>query len=58
MTDDDGSYDPTEPDPPAREPPRRSTAPQSSYESRQVLLGAALALSVLVVVAALALGLT
>lgn len=33
------SYDPTEPTPPAREPPLRSTAPQSAYTVSQVGIG-------------------
>lgn len=34
-----GEYDPEEPAPPAREPPRRSTAPQSEYILGQVAVG-------------------
>lgn len=33
------AYDPVAPTPPAREPPRRSTAPQSDYTSGQVAFG-------------------
>jgi hypothetical protein len=32
-------YDPATPAPPAREPPRRSTAPQSDFTTGQVGLG-------------------
>jgi hypothetical protein len=32
-------YDPAEPTPPAREPPLRSTAPQSDFTARQVGIG-------------------
>jgi hypothetical protein len=32
-------YDPEAPTPPEREPPLRSTAPQSEYTSTQVALG-------------------
>lgn len=32
-------YDPETPTPPEREPPYRSTAPQSGYTARQVLFG-------------------
>ncbi|MFT4945767.1 MAG: hypothetical protein ACI9K3_001718 [Halovenus sp.] len=34
-----GEYDPASPEPPAREPPRRGTAPQSEYTTRQVAVG-------------------
>ena len=37
--DDRPAYDPAEPTPPEREPPLRSTAPQSEYTSTQVALG-------------------
>jgi len=43
MTDDDsddGTYDPANPTPPAREPPLRSTAPQSPYTGTQIAIGA------------------
>ncbi|MXR52860.1 hypothetical protein GRX03_14750 [Halovenus sp. WSH3] len=43
-------YDPTEPTPPEREPPRRSTAPQSEYTTGQVAVGFAILLVGLVVV--------
>jgi len=33
-------YDPTDPAAPEREPPLRSTAPQSAFTSRQVAIGA------------------
>lgn len=33
------TYDPQRPAPPAREPPRRSTAPQSEYTMGQVGFG-------------------
>lgn len=33
------AYDPSSPTPPAREPPLRSTAPQSDYTSGQVAFG-------------------
>ena len=36
-------YDPTEPEPPAREPPLRSTAPQGAYTINQVTTGIAIA---------------
>jgi hypothetical protein len=40
MTEDaDAAYDPESPTPPEREPPRRSTAPQSAYTNRQVGVG-------------------
>ena len=43
MTEDDdeteATYDPRSPTPPAREPPRRSTAPQSDYTMGQVGFG-------------------
>ena len=35
----DGEYDPTDPTPPAREPPHRSTAPQSEYTTGQIAFG-------------------
>ena len=35
-----GEYDPSAPTPPAREPPVRSTAPQSDYTMGQVATGA------------------
>jgi hypothetical protein len=41
-------YDPTEPTPPSREPPRRSTAPQSAYTTSQVAMGWAIAVTGLV----------
>ena len=37
--DDRPAYAPAEPTPPEREPPLRSTAPQSEYTSTQVALG-------------------
>ena len=37
--DDRPAYDPTEPTPPAREPPYRRTAPQGEFTRNQVLLG-------------------
>lgn len=37
--DDRPEYEPTEPTPPEREPPLRSTAPQSAYSARQALVG-------------------
>jgi hypothetical protein len=40
----DEEYDPEVPAPPEREPPRRSTAPQSAYTTRQVQLGVAVVL--------------
>jgi len=40
----DVEYDPSDPEPPAREPPRRSTAPQSPYTSGQVGFGIAVLL--------------
>jgi len=42
MTEDDepeATYDPQSPTPPAREPPRRNTAPQSEYTMGQVGFG-------------------
>lgn len=33
------TYDPTDPKPPARAPPRRRTAPQSEFTLRQVGIG-------------------
>ena len=36
---DASEYDPTNPTPPEREPPIRSTAPQSDYTNRQVGVG-------------------
>lgn len=36
---DPDAYDPSEPVPPERESPVRSTAPQSSYTSGQILFG-------------------
>ncbi|WP_181685630.1 DUF7550 family protein [Halorhabdus salina] len=39
------AYDPTEPTPPSREPPRRSTAPQSTYTTSQVAMGWAIAVT-------------
>lgn len=42
MADEDSEsveYDPESPTPPAREPPYRSTAPQSDFTSGQVLFG-------------------
>ena len=61
MTEDDGededseatTYDPSAPTPPTREPPRRSTAPQSDYTMGQVGFG----VLVLLVGAALTFGL-
>lgn len=41
--DDRPAYDPDDPTPPSREPPLRSTAPQSDYTMQQVLTGAAIA---------------
>jgi hypothetical protein len=35
----DAAYDPESPAPPEREPPRRSTAPQSAYTNQQVVFG-------------------
>lgn len=46
-------YDPESPTPPAREPPRRSTAPQSDYTRSQVAFG----FVVLLIGAALTVGL-
>jgi len=40
---DRATYDPTEPAPPSREPPLRTTAPQGVYTDGQVLTGAAIA---------------
>ena len=37
-------YDPTAPTPPEREPPLRSTAPQSEFTTGQVGVGVAIAL--------------
>jgi hypothetical protein len=34
-----GEYDPESPEPPARDPPLRDTAPQSEFTPRQVALG-------------------
>lgn len=34
-------YDPSDPTPPAEEPPLRSTAPQSEFTGRQALVGTA-----------------
>jgi len=56
MADDDTSaedYDPESPTPPAREPPIRSTAPQSEFTNGQVAIG----LVVLVIGLALTFGL-
>jgi len=43
MADDHGedrpAFDPTDPTPPAEEPPLRSTAPQSAFTGRQVGIG-------------------
>lgn len=47
------AYDPAAPTPPAREPPRRSTAPQSDYTRGQVAFG----IVVLIIGAALTFGL-
>ncbi|MEF8937910.1 DUF7550 family protein [Halobacteriaceae archaeon SHR40] len=50
-------YDPTDPTPPAREPPYRSTAPQSHYTSGQVATGLAIMLLGVVIVVGLTLAL-
>lgn len=42
--DDRPDYDPGTPSPPDREPPLRSTAPQSDYTMRQVVFGYAVLL--------------
>lgn len=48
---DSDAYDPTDPEPPARGSPRRSTAPQSEYTGGQVGFGlAVLAVGLLVTV--------
>lgn len=39
--DESAEYDPESPTPPAREPPHRSTAPQSAYTLGQVGFGVA-----------------
>lgn len=39
VRDDRGSYDPSNKDLPSREPPLRTTAPQSEYTSRDVGVG-------------------
>jgi hypothetical protein len=52
-----GEYDPTDPEPPAHEPPRRNTAPQSEYTARQVGLGFLVLAVGLAVIVGLALGL-
>ena len=56
MSDDDGeeSYDPEDATAPEREPPQRSTAPQSEYTSGQVATG----LVIMLVGVALVVGLT
>lgn len=41
-------YDPESPTPPEREPPQRSTAPQSDYTMGQVIFGYAVLLAGLV----------
>jgi hypothetical protein len=46
-------YDPGSPIPPEREPPRRSTAPQSDYTMGQVIFGYAVLLVGLVLTFAL-----
>lgn len=48
--DDRPEYDPTAPTPPEREPPFRSTAPQSPYTDTQVVVGAVVTLVGLVLV--------
>jgi len=53
----DVEYDPAEPTPPAREPPHRSTAPQSAYTSGQVATGFAVLLVGFAVVVGLTLAL-
>jgi hypothetical protein len=50
-------YDPTTPEAPARDPPLRSTAPQSEFTMSQVGVGVAVALVGLVVVFGLPLAL-
>lgn len=50
-------YDPESPSPPDREPPRRSTAPQSDYTIGQVIFGFAVLLVGLVLTFGLAFGL-
>jgi hypothetical protein len=47
---DRADYDPSAPTPPAREPPLRSTAPQSGFTMGQVGIGFAVLLVGLVVV--------
>jgi hypothetical protein len=42
--DDRPEYDPTAPTPPEQEPPYRHTAPQSTYTSTQVVIGAVVTL--------------
>lgn len=42
-TEDRPEYDPTDPAPPSREPPLRSTAPQGEYTIEQVGTGIAIA---------------
>jgi len=53
----DAEYDPDKPAPPAREPPLRSTAPQSPYTTGQVTVGFAVLFVGLVVVFGLPLAL-
>ena len=53
---DASEYDPTNPTPPEREPPVRSTAPQSDYTNRHVAIGVLiLAVALVVIIGATAL---
>jgi hypothetical protein len=54
---DSAEYDPTDPTPPEREPPRRSTAPQSQYTGGQVAFGVVVLVGGLLVVVGLTLAL-